>query len=231
MIRIPIGRAIAAHSGAGSSGRHLFDLDDGTTVEGSAVLLAIGRTFPLGELGLETIGVDISSGRLSPDDHLRIAPGVFVAGDPAGPEMHTHVSHYQGEMAVRIALGDDVKPDYRAIPRAVYTDPESGSVGLLVEEAQARGIDAEELTQDLASTAKGQAAEADGHVTIVIDRVAGTLVGAFLAGPGAGEAVHEAVLAVKLETPLAVLADTIHAFPTMARVMGLLFARAAKRTA
>ena len=224
------GRAVAAHAGAGSNGRHQFDLDDGTTVEGAAVLLAIGRTFPLRELGLDTIGVDISSGRLSPDDHLRIAPRVFVAGDPAGPEMHTHVSHYQGEMAVRIALGDDVKPDYRAIPRAVYTDPESGSVGLLLEEAQARGIDSEELTQDLAATAKGQAAEADGHVSIVIDRVAGTLVGAFLAGPGAAEAVHEAVLAVKLQTPLALLADTIHAFPTLARVMGLLFARAAKRT-
>ena len=224
------GRAVAAHAGAGSQGRHSFDLDDGTTVEGSAVLLAIGRTFPLGELGLDTIGVDISSGRLSPDDHLRIAPGVFVVGDAAGPEMHTHVSHYQGEMAVRIALGDEVKPDYRAIPRAVYTDPEAGSVGLLLDAALARGIDAEELTQDLATTAKGFAAEADGHVTIVIDRRAGTLVGTFLAGPGASEAVHEAVLAVKLQTPLAVLADTIHAFPTVARVMGTLFAQAAKRT-
>ncbi len=225
------GRAMAAHAGAGANGRHLFDLNDGTTVEGSAVLLAIGRTFPVGELGLDTIGVDASSGRLSPDDQLRIAPGVFVAGDPAGPEMHTHVSHYEGEMAARIALGENVKPDFRAIPRAVYTDPETGSVGLLLEEAKARGIDAEELTQDLAATAKGQAAEAEGHVTIVIDRGAGILVGAFLAGPGASEAVHEAVLAVKLQTPLAVLADTIHAFPTVARVMGLLFAQAAKRLA
>jgi len=225
------GRAVAAHAGAGTNGRHLFDLNDGTTVEGSAVLLAIGRTFPIGELGLETIGVDASSGRLSPDDHLRVAPGVFVAGDPAGPEMHTHVSHYEGEMAARIALGEDVKPDFRAIPRAVYTEPETGSVGLLLEEARARGIEAEELSQNLADTAKGQAAEAEGHVTIVIDRLTGTLVGAFLAGPGASEAVHEAVLAVKLQTPLAVLADTIHAFPTVARVMGLLFAQAAKRTA
>ena len=222
------GRAVAAHARAGSNGRHLFDLDDGTTVEGAAVLLAIGRTYPITDIGLETVGVDTSSGRLSPDDQLRIAPGVFVAGDPAGPEMHTHLSHYQGDMAARIALGEEVKPDYRAIPRAVYTDPETGSVGLLLEEALAKGIDAEELTQELADTAKGQAADAVGHVTIVIDRAAGTLVGAFLAGPGASEAVHEAVLAVKLETPLAVLADMIHAFPTVARVLGLLFAKAAK---
>jgi dihydrolipoamide dehydrogenase len=197
-------------------------------VEGAAVLMAIGRSLPLDGLGLETVGVDISSGRLTPDAHLRIAPNVYVAGDPAGPEMHTHVSHYQGEMAARIALGDDLTPDYRAIPRAVYTDPEASSVGLLLDEALKRGIQAEELTSDLATTAKGYAAEAEGHVTIVVDRGAGTLAGVFMAGPGASEAIHEAVLAVKLQTPLSVLADTIHAFPTVARVLGLLFADAAR---
>jgi pyruvate/2-oxoglutarate dehydrogenase complex dihydrolipoamide dehydrogenase (E3) component len=221
-------RAVAAHAGAGTKGRHRFDLDDGSTVEGAAVLLAIGRTLPLAGLGLESVGVDTSTGRLQPDAQLRIAPGVFVAGDPAGPEMHTHVSHYEGEMTARIALGEDITPDFRAIPRAIYTDPEAASVGLLLEQAKERGIDADELTSDLASTAKGEAAEAEGHVTIVVDRGASTLVGAFLAGPAVSEAIHEAVLAVKLQTPISVLADTIHAFPTVARVMGLLFADAAK---
>jgi pyruvate/2-oxoglutarate dehydrogenase complex dihydrolipoamide dehydrogenase (E3) component len=222
------GRAIRAQAGAGENGRHRFDLDNGGSVEGAAVLLAIGRTLPIDELGLESIGVDASSGRLNPDDQLRIAPGVFVAGDPAGPEMHTHVSHYQGEMAARIALGEQVKPDHRAIPRATYTDPETASVGLLVGEAKDRGLHAEELSQDLATTAKGEASEAQGHVTIVVDRGTQTLVGAFIAGPAASETIHEAVLAVKLRTPLAVLADTIHAFPTVARVLGTLFIQAAK---
>ncbi|MEX1072553.1 MAG: NAD(P)/FAD-dependent oxidoreductase [Chloroflexota bacterium] len=221
-------RAVAAHAGAGTDGRHRLDLDDGTSIEGAAVLLAIGRTLPLEGLGLESVGVDISSGHLSPDAQLRLAPGVLVAGDPAGPEMATHVSHYQGEMAARIALGEDVTPDYRAIPRAIYTDPESASVGMQLDEATARGIAAEELTEDLATTAKGYAADARGHVSIVVDRGAGTLVGAFIAGPAASEAIHEAVLAVKLQTPLSVLADTIHAFPTVARVMGSLLAKAAK---
>jgi pyruvate/2-oxoglutarate dehydrogenase complex dihydrolipoamide dehydrogenase (E3) component len=220
-------RAVAAHAGAGANGRHRFDLDDGSSVEGASVLLAIGRSLPLDGLGLETLGVDISSGSLKPDAQLRIAPGVFVAGDPAGPEMHTHVSHYEGEMTARIALGEDVTPDFRAIPRALYTDPESASVGLLLDEATERGINAEELTKDLAKTAKGEAAEAEGHVTIVVDRGAGTLVGTFMAGPGVSEAIHEAVLAVKLQTPLSVLADMIHAFPTVARVLGLLLGEAA----
>ena len=221
-------RAVAAHAGAGEKGTHRFDLDDGSTVDGAAVLLAIGRDLPLDGLGLESIGVDPSAGRLTPDEQLRIAPGVFVAGDPAGPEMHTHVSHYEGEMVARIALGDDVMPDFRAIPRAIYTDPEAASVGLLLEEAQKRGMQVEELTADLATSSKGYTAEAQGHVTLVVDRGAGTLAGVFMAGPGASEAIHAAVLAVKLQTPLSVLADTIHAFPTVARVMGLLFADAAR---
>jgi pyruvate/2-oxoglutarate dehydrogenase complex dihydrolipoamide dehydrogenase (E3) component len=219
-------RAVAAHAGAGENGTHRFDLDDGSTVDGAAVLLAIGRSLPLEGLGLETIGVDPSTGRLTLDEQLRIAPGIFVAGDPAGPEMHTHVSHYEGEMAARIALGEDVRPDFRAIPRAIYTDPEAASVGLLLEEAQKRGMQVEEFSADLATSSKGYTAEAEGHVTIVVDRWANTLAGVFMAGPGASEAIHEAVLAVKLQTPLPFLADTIHAFPTVARVMGLLLADA-----
>ena len=229
-VRIRTGaRAVAAHAGAGANGQHRFDLDDGSSEEAAAVLLAIGRSMPLAGLGLESVGVGISEEGLKPDAQLRIAPNVFVAGDPAGPEMHTHVSHYEGEMVARIALGEDARPDFRAIPRAIYTDPESSSVGLLLEQARERGLQAEELTSDLATSPKGYAADAEGHVTIVVDRGAGTLVGAFMAGPGVSEAIHEAVLAVKLQTPLAVLADTIHAFPTVARVMGQLFADAARQ--
>jgi len=220
-------QAINAQAQGGEAGRHLFTLDDGSSAAAAAVLLAIGRVFPLAELGLETVGADTSDGRLHPDEKLRIAEGVYAAGDPAGPEMHTHVSHYEGEMAARIALGDDVTPDLRAIPRATYTEPETASVGLQLEEAREQGLEAEELTQDLATTSKGYVAEAEGHITIVVDRGARTLVGAFAVGPGVSEMIHEAVLAVKLRTPLSVLADTLHAFPTAARVMGALFAEAA----
>jgi pyruvate/2-oxoglutarate dehydrogenase complex dihydrolipoamide dehydrogenase (E3) component len=65
-------------------------------------------------------------------------------------------------------------------------------------------------------------------VTIVLDRAARVLLGAAIAGPGASEAIHAAVLAVKTRTPLDVLADTIHAFPTTARVLGLLYIDAAR---
>ena len=219
-------RAVRVRARAATSGAQVIDLSDGTSVAGHEVLLAVGRTVPLAGLGLETLGIDVSRGTLAVGPDLRIAPDVFVVGDPAGPEMHTHLSHYQGEMAVRIALGDDVRPDYRAIPNAVYTDPEVAGVGMSLEEAVAAGHDAFEEVVDLATTAKGYVAEATGHVTIVVDRPTRTLLGAFIAGPAASEVIHEAVLAIKTRTTLDVLADTIHAFPTVARAMGGLFAQA-----
>jgi dihydrolipoamide dehydrogenase len=126
-----------------------------------------------------------------------------------------------------MALGDDVRPDYRALPRATYTDPEAAFVGVSLEDAKKAGFDAFEKVADLGKSAKGYAVEAGGHVTIVVDRQSGELVGAAIAGPGASEAIHEAVLAIKTRTPVPVLADTIHAFPTTARVLGGLFMEAA----
>ncbi len=222
-------RAIRVRAQGGDEGAHVIELSDGSTVEGHEILLAVGRTFPLADLGLETIGVDVNDGVLHPDDRLRIADGVYVAGDPAGPEMHTHLAVYQGELAARIALGEDVAPDHTAIPHATYTEPQTAGVGLQVEEARERGHDAFEETTDYATSAPGYIAETAGHVTIVADRRERILLGAFIAAPGAADAIGEAVLAVKSRTPLDVLADTIHPFPTTVRVMGGLFAKAARR--
>ena len=221
-------RATRVRARVGRDGAHLVELSAGASVEGHEILLAIGRTAPLEHLGLETIGVRLDDGRLQPDDRLRIADGVYVAGDPAGPEMATHLAVYQGETVARIALGEDVRPDHRAIPHATYTDPQTAGVGLQLDEAIERGRDAFEETTDYATTAPGYIAEAAGHVSIVVDRREQVLLGAFIAAPGAADAIGEAVLAIKTRTPLDVLADTIHPFPTTVRVMGGLFLQAVR---
>ena len=78
-----------------------------STASGHEVLLAVGREFPLDGLGLEHYGLDVTGRTPYPrDGRLRVAEGLYVAGDPAGPELHTHQAHYQGELAVRMALGE-----------------------------------------------------------------------------------------------------------------------------
>ena len=218
-------RAIRARAGAGPKGADLVELDNGSTASGHAILLAVGRTFPIDDLGLEHYGLD-PRGRVPfpRDGHLRIADGLFVIGDVAGPELHTHQGHYQGEMAVRMALGETITPDYRALPRATYTDPEASSVGVTLDQAYDAGIDAFELVADFPRTSKGYSVEATtGHVTIVVDRATRQLIGAAMACPDASSAIHECVLAIKARVPIDVLADTIHAFPSTSRIFNGLF--------
>jgi pyruvate/2-oxoglutarate dehydrogenase complex dihydrolipoamide dehydrogenase (E3) component len=221
-------RAQGARPGGGVDGAHAIDLSDGSTAEGHAILLAVGRDFPIDDLGLECYGVDTTGRTPFPrDGRLRVADGLWVIGDPAGPELHTHQAHYQGEMAVRMALGDDVTPDYRALVRASYTDPEAAFAGLSVEQAKAAGIDAVEFVADFATSARGYSVMARrGHVTVVFDRASRTMVGAAMACPDASAAIHECVLAIRARVPLEILADTIHAFPSTSRILNGLFAEA-----
>jgi pyruvate/2-oxoglutarate dehydrogenase complex dihydrolipoamide dehydrogenase (E3) component len=221
-------RAVRARARAGDDGSHAIDLDDGSTATGHAILLAVGRTFPIDDLGLEHYGIDATGRTPFPrDGRLRVADGLYVVGDVAGPELHTHQGHYQGELAARMATGEDVTPDYRALPRATYTDPEAAFVGLTVEAARDAGLDAFELVADYPTSAKGYAIEATiGHVTIVVDRASRQLVGAAIASPDASAAIHECVLAIRARVPVDILSETIHAFPSTSRILNGLFADA-----
>ena len=221
-------RGTAARAGSRPGDAHVIELSDGTSATGHAILLAVGRDVSLDDLGLEVYGIDVSGRTPFPrDGRLRLADGLWMAGDPAGPELHTHQAHYQGEMVVRMALGDDVTPDYRALPRATYTEPEAASVGFTLEGAREAGYDAVEFVAEFAASSKGYSVDADlGHVTIVVDRASRTLVGAAMACPDASAAIHECVLAIRARVPLDVLADTIHAFPSTSRILNGLFAEA-----
>jgi pyruvate/2-oxoglutarate dehydrogenase complex dihydrolipoamide dehydrogenase (E3) component len=220
-------RAVKARPGR-KGGAHVLELDDGSSVQGHAILITVGRAFPLDDLGLEHYGIDTSGRMAFPrDGRLKIADGLYVIGDAAGPELHTHQGHYQGEIAVRMALGEPITPDYRALPRATYTDPEAAFVGLTLEQARSDGIDAFELVEEFPETAKGYSVEATtGHVTIVVDRGSRELVGAAIACPDASAAIHECVLAIKARVPVETLAETIHAFPSTSRIFNGLFADA-----
>jgi pyruvate/2-oxoglutarate dehydrogenase complex dihydrolipoamide dehydrogenase (E3) component len=222
-------RAVAARAGAGSDGAHVVNLDDGSSAEGQVLLAAIGREVPLEDLGLEHYGLD-PSGRTPPyprDGRLQIADGLYAVGDAAGPELHTHQAHYQGELTARLINGEPVTPDYRALPRATYTDPEAAFVGSSLDTATAAGFDAFEKVADFAKSSRGYGIEATlGHVTIVVDRGSRELIGAAMACPDASAAIHECVLAIKARVSIDVLAETIHAFPSTPRILNGLFAEA-----
>jgi pyruvate/2-oxoglutarate dehydrogenase complex dihydrolipoamide dehydrogenase (E3) component len=226
----------------GGAGRRIT-LSGGDVVEAGELLVAVGRrAADLRALGCEDAGVKLDDrGRSTPDDQMRIADGVFVAGDCAGGLQFTHVADYEGRIAARAAAGRDVRADLATVPAVTFTDPESATVGMTVQQGWERGLDAFEVTADFSTTARGFSIEprrrsdtailegSPGHITAVVDRERRVMIGTFAACPGAGELIHEAVLAIKHRVPIDVLADTIHAFPTASRAFGNLMAEARDR--
>ena len=127
-----------------------------------------------------------------------------------------------------MALGEAIEPDYRALPRATYTDPEAASVGVTLDQARERRPRRLRARRRLRHDRQGLLASRPtfGHVTIVVDRGTRELVGAAMACPDASAAIHECVLAIKAHVPVDILAETIHAFPSTSRILNGLFADA-----
>ncbi|HVZ34552.1 MAG TPA: hypothetical protein VG963_19120 [Polyangiaceae bacterium] len=119
----------------------------------------------------------------------------------------------------------DARADHSAIPRVTFTDPEVASVGLSERRARERGRSVIVFSTAPAESARGYIHGFEhGALKLVGDRERGTLIGATLVTPRAGEILGEPVLAIKEEIPLRALADVVHPFPAFNRVLEKKFA-------
>ncbi|WP_433327496.1 dihydrolipoyl dehydrogenase family protein [Spirillospora sp. CA-294931] len=195
-------------------------LTDGGTVDADRILIAAGRRPRVEGLGLETLGIAVRPGEgLTIDETCQVGGhgpgGVWAAGDVTGVARTTHAARYQARVVISNVLGKRREADYRAVPRVVYTAPTVYSVGVSPREAEERGIDLLTAGYDLAATSRA-AVEADerGRVELYADRSRGLLIGAAAVGLYAEEWMSEIALAIRAETPLGLLTDVVHAFPT-----------------
>ncbi|MEA2716115.1 MAG: hypothetical protein QOI99_432 [Actinomycetota bacterium] len=192
-------------------------LADGRSLQADRVLVATGRQPTVAGIGLERLGIEPGDGGLEvePDCRVRGHEHVWAAGDVTGIAPFTHTANYQARIVISNLLGTPARADYRAIPRAIYTDPPVASVGMGGSDARDQGIEAVTASMDVGQTARA-AADGDrgGRLVLTADPVRGVLVGAAAIGPHADEWMAEATLAIRAEVPIAVLADVVHAFPT-----------------
>jgi pyruvate/2-oxoglutarate dehydrogenase complex dihydrolipoamide dehydrogenase (E3) component len=186
------------------------ELASGETLDAERLLVATGRRPSVHELGLEQLGVDVTERGVRVDDRLSAADGVWAIGDATGIGLLTHLGKYQARVAAANIAGQDLVADYRAIPAAVFTDPQVASVGM----TEGDGVVSAryEITGGRLSTYERP--RRPGFVKVAADAERRVLVGAVAVGPEAGEWLGQLTLAVRAEVPVDVLLDTIQPYPT-----------------
>jgi pyruvate/2-oxoglutarate dehydrogenase complex dihydrolipoamide dehydrogenase (E3) component len=220
-VELRLGRR--AMSVRAENGTRVVSLDNGDEVSGDALLVATGRRPRTENIGLETVGIEPGRRGIQIDERCRAAEGVWAVGDVTGVAMFTHVAKYQARIAAADILGRNAKADYRAVPRVIFTDPELAAVGLTEADARAQGIEPLAVTIDLpTSIARPYTFQENptGTFGIVADAERKVLLGAWAVAPLAGEWIHQAVLAIRAQIPLAVLEDTIAQFPSFSEAFG-----------
>jgi pyruvate/2-oxoglutarate dehydrogenase complex dihydrolipoamide dehydrogenase (E3) component len=194
-------------------------------VEADEVVIATGRVGRSDHLGLDSVGVDTNDGFIGVNDHLQVegaAGWLYAVGDINGRALLTHSGKYQARIA-----GDHIGgvesaalAPVEATPRVIFTSPEVAAVGLTEAMARDLGLTVDTVTHDIGKTA-GAATLGKGFsgtAKLVIDAERGTLVGATFVGPGTGELLHAATIAIVSEVPMTRLWHAVPAFPTVSEV-------------
>jgi pyruvate/2-oxoglutarate dehydrogenase complex dihydrolipoamide dehydrogenase (E3) component len=198
-------------------GQRIVTLSDGQEVRGQELLVATGRKPRVQGIGLEQVGIEANPKGVAVDERCRAGDGVWAIGDVTGVMPFTHVGMYQARIVAADIAGRPAKADYAAIPRVVFSDPEIAAVGLTEDQAREQGIDVATSRVRLPDAiARPWTYEKDprGDLGLVADRRRRVLVGAWAVAPLAGEWIHQAALAIKTQTPIDVLRDTVAQFPT-----------------
>ena len=200
----------------GSSNGYKLQLGGADPVEGTHLLVATGRRPNAHEFGFEQLGVEIKKEGIRTDECMRAGDGVWGAGDVTGIALFTHVGKYQGRIAAANMAGRELRADYKAIPSAVFTDPQVASVGDLSPDG---AVVSSYTLEKISRTATFQRPKRPGLVKLFADPRRGVLVGAVAVGPEAGEWIGQLTLAIRAEIPVEVLRDTIQPFPTFSEAI------------
>ncbi len=219
-ITLRLGRRMeAAQTGDGVT----LTLDDGETLTGDQLLVAVGRVPNTENLGLETAGVELEGRAIRVDNQMQTtAPGIFAIGDVTGQMQLAHVATAQGRVVVDNLLDEnaDAKMDYDQVPAAVFTHPEIATIGLTPEQAEERGVPVKVGKFPFAAIGKALAeGERDGFVKLIAHADTGQLLGGHIIGGHAAELIGQITLAIKLKATAEQLAETIFAHPTLSEAV------------
>jgi pyruvate/2-oxoglutarate dehydrogenase complex dihydrolipoamide dehydrogenase (E3) component len=199
------------------------DCEDRPDIEGSHLLLAVGRVPNANDLGLEKAGVERDKhGYIIVDDELRTnVPGIYALGDCNGKGAFTHTSYNDFEIvAANLLDGDRRRVSDRITAYNLYIDPPLGRAGMT--EAQARATGKRVLTAQRQMTRVGRAVEkgeSQGFMKIAVDGDSKQILGAAILGVGGDEVIHSILDVMYARAPYTVIQRAMHIHPTVSELI------------
>jgi dihydrolipoamide dehydrogenase len=224
-MRVHTGAKVESLKAAGDKVEAKFTLKDGKSQTQSfeRVILAIGITGNVENLGLEEAGVKVERGHIAIDPYGATgAQGVWAIGDVAGPPWLAHKAMHEGVICVeKIAGLNDVHPlDTTNVPGCTYCMPQVASVGLTEAAAKAAGHEIKVGRFPYVGNGKAIAlGETEGLIKTVFDAKTGELLGAHMIGAEVTELIQGYTIGKTLETTEAELIHTIFPHPTLSEMM------------
>ena len=194
-------------------------LEDGRTVEGSHVLMAVGSLPNVEDLALESAGVELDErGFIRVDRVSRTScRGVYAAGDVTGLLMLASVAAMQGRIAMWHEMGEAVTPiELGQVSRTVFTNPEIASVGLGQGELADGTFRGDVVTVDLVHNARAKMeGQRHGFVKLFCRRGSRIIAGAVIASPHASELIHPITVAMEERLTADQVAATFTVYPSL----------------
>ncbi|WP_027416410.1 dihydrolipoyl dehydrogenase [Aneurinibacillus terranovensis] len=196
----------------------LLENDEGIyEMEADYVLVSIGRKPRVADLGLENIGIDFSRQGINVNERMQTSiPSIYACGDVIGGIQLAHVAFHEGTVAALNASNHDVKVDYRAVPRCIYTSPEIASVGMT--ETQARQQYGDIKIGEFPFSANGKALisnERIGKVKVIVEPQYNEILGFSIIGPHATELIGQGAVMMHAEMTTDFTEGMITAHPTL----------------
>lgn len=183
------------------------------------ILVSVGRRPNTEALNLEAAGVGTDDhGFIKVDTQRRTsAPNIFAIGDVAGGMLLAHKASKEGQVAASVIAGEKDAFDVRAMPWAIFTDPEIAGCGLTEAEAKEQGFEVRVGRFPFKALGRAMAMrDTEGFAKVVTDAATDTVLGVVIIGPEAGDLIAEATLAIELGASAEDIALTVHAHPTLA---------------
>ncbi|MGN4671087.1 dihydrolipoyl dehydrogenase [Bacillus cereus group sp. MYBK225-1] len=185
------------------------------------VLVSVGRKPRVQQLDLEKAGIQYSNKGISVNEHMQTnVSHIYAAGDVIGGIQLAHVAFHEGTTAALHASGEDVKVNYHAVPRCIYTAPEIASVGLTEKDAREQYGDIQ--IGEFPFTANGKAliiGEQIGKVKVIVEPKYQEIVGISIIGPNATELIGQGTVMIHTEVTADIMRDYIAAHPTLSEAI------------